>query len=296
VFSPRSQQKRLNAAFKELEKVQDELHALGDRPAEYLALEEERRKLNARGTELGVRLEALDREVKELERLEACAADVVALAVLEESLSGTEGFETFPADGLRRLEELAERLSTARASRESLEQECGSLATARAGIERVDEAAVRQLSAALDRVDRRSRLDEALPGRRAAFEARRNELSAAFAGLGLSLPLEALGSLDLGGAARARLVELRDQLAEARRSLHTVSLQVEATEATVTRLTVEAERLEREQAGLSTETAGAVRRRQAALARIVPLRAEVDRSRATVAELNARAESLAATS
>ncbi|MHB8876307.1 MAG: AAA family ATPase, partial [Myxococcaceae bacterium] len=292
-FTPRGQKPSLNVALDELALTRERLKALGDRPALYFeavaklrALEE---GLAANDEELSIAsslkasLARLHQALPDLERLAAAQAELASLP----ELSG------FPEAGTSRLLDLEGRLEGARADRDE------QAAKARAVDEQLrflsggprEGPPEETLRAAVDAFTARLALHQGLPARRAGLEEKKKQVDRALGCLGLSLDAPGLLGLDLGAAAKGALTALREKSAAAelllaqREEAWKAARQVrERAEAEVARVTAQVARL--------PATPGAlVRKRQAALGRLLPYRDEAARLLTRRGELRAAAES-----
>jgi len=294
LFKPKGREPVLNQVLKELEDVRARLHELEDRPARYL---EERERLGAlarRQEETAAHQEELVRELGRLARLEEALGALGELGRLRAELAGLPDLSTFPPGGEARLEDLLRRLKEARA-RQAHEEEL--LASVEAGLARLSEvSAVREreegLRSALVAFSARAELLRALPGRRAALEARRRQAEQSLAGLGLAVEAEGLLSLELGAAARGTLEALADRMEEAEGERREAEVALGRARAQREREEVTLARLEAERARLPAVAAARVRQRQVALGRLRLLRVEREQVAARRDEQQQRLESL----
>ena len=296
LYKPRGREPELNQVLKELEEVKARFHALEDRPAKYFEERERLASLARQREETEALLGTLSRELGHLSRLEAALEDLGELGRLRAELAVLPDLTGFPVGGEARLEELLLRLRNAHAEQARVEEQ---LASADAELSRLSGAsAVREREEGLRSVwaafTARAELLRALPGRRAALEVRRREVEQALGGLGLEVDAQGLLALELGAAARGTLEALADRLALAETERRDAEGALGRARGTLERLDTAVARLEAERARLPPEAAAQLRRRQAALGRLRPLRVEREQVVAQRAEQRQRLESLRA--
>ncbi len=296
LFKVSGKNPELNQVLRQLEEVRGKLDALKDRPEQYFQERERLASLGRQQEEAMARQEQIARELGRLSRLEAALGELGELARLRTELAVLPDLSAFPPGGEARLEELLQRLTKARAEQSRVEELSS---TGGAELARLSAAwAVREreegLRLALGAFTARAELLRALPGRRAALEARRREVEQALGGLGLAVDAAGLLALELGAAARGTLESLADRLtkAEAERREAEVAL----GRARVERERIEASlaRLQAERTKLPDVSAAELRQRQAALSRSRLLRVERDQVAAQRAEQQQRLQALRA--
>ncbi|MGZ3461270.1 MAG: AAA family ATPase, partial [Archangium sp.] len=296
LFKVSGKNPQLNQVLRQLEELRARLDALKDRPEKYFE-ERERLVSLARQQEEAVALqEHLARELGRLSRLEAALGDLGELSRLRVELAALPDLSAFPPTGEARLEELLQRLKEARAQQARVEE---LLSAAGAGLSRLSAAsAVREreegLRSALAAFTARAELLRALPGRRAALEARRREVEQALGGLGLRVDAAGLLALELGASARGTLEALADGLAKAEAERREAEVSLGRAHAERERLESSLARLQAERTKLPDVSAAELRRRQAALSRSKLLRVERDQVAAQRAELQQRLQALRA--
>ncbi len=293
LYAPRAGTRPLNQLLGELETVQKELAALGDRPARYFELRARQELLQSSWSQVerdGVAARAaLDRWT----RLCGAREDLLRLAEVETELSGLPPLEAFPEDGLARLEG---RLEAER--RAQREQDAAQLE-----LHTVEEALSRQAQAP----PLAGLLEEAravLDGHRALGETgrrvpeARREVAAGLSraqtradSLGLS---GALAPVDLSAAAAARLLTVRDALAAVELRVSERAAVARETNAEWERRRDEQLRQEEQLRTLAGPEAGPLRAAQAAVVQWAPLRAELRGVQDASAERRARRESVEA--
>ena len=286
----------LNQVLEQLEEVKAKLRELEDRPARYLEERERLASLARQQEETTARQEMLARELGRLSRLEAVLGELGEVARLRSELVLLPDLGAFPERGEARLEELLQRLRETRAEQARVEE---LLSSADAGLARLTGASgVREreegLRSALAAYTARAEQLRALPGRRAALEARRREVEQALGGLGLKVDGAGLLALELGAAARGTLEALADALARAEAERREAEGALGRARGALERLDTGLARLEAERARLPQVGVSEVRRRQAALGRLRPLRVEREQGVARRGELRQRLEALRA--
>ncbi len=296
LFKVSGRNPELNQVLKQLEEVKARLRELEDRPAKYFEERERLTSLARQQEETAALQESLSRELGRLSRLEAALGDLGELARLRAELATLPDLAGFPERGEARLDELLPRLRETRAQQARVEE---LLSSAELELARLSGAsAVREreeaLRAALAAFSARAELLRALPGRRAALEARRREVEQALGGLGLKVDAAGLLALELGAAARGTLESLADRLARVEAERRDAEGAFGRARGTLERLDISLARLEAERARLPAVAVAEVRRRQAALGRLRPLRVEREQVAAQRAELRQRLESLRA--
>ncbi|WP_326522528.1 ATP-binding protein [Archangium lipolyticum] len=294
LFKPSGRNPELNQVLKELEEVKAKLHALEDRPARYFEERERLASLSRQQEEAKAQGEDISRELGRLTRLEASLGDLGELVRLRAELAALPDLTAFPVGGEARLEELLQRLKETRAQEarvgellSSSEDELARLSGASAVRERQE-----TLRSALAAFTARAELLRALPGRRAALEARHREVEQALGGLGLEVDAAGLLGLELGPVARGTLEALADRLTRAETERRDAEGALGRARVALERLDAALARLEAERARLPSVGAVEVRRRQAALGRLRPLRVEREQGASQRAEQRQRLESL----
>ncbi len=276
LFAPRGTKKELNVLLGELQELQEQLRALGDRPSQYQEHLADLPRLDTELTSVEGRLEHAQRRLAQVERFSAVAMDLARLEVLRSELVALGDLTDFPEGALERLEQLVAALAEARGVRDEVLAEAATVERALA--ERAADAGAALtapgLKLAVEAFQSRVQQFRALPARKATLAERRRQVDAALAGLGLAVDAPRLLQMELGAAARAKLGSLKDQLAEA--GEHLRQAQVGFAAARITREEVESaiRRLTNEVARLPGWPLEAVRRRQVSLGRIDTLQAE----------------------
>ena len=286
----------LNQVLEQLEEVKAKLRALEDRPAKYLEERERLASLAHEQEETKALQASLARELGRLSRLEAVLGELGELGRLRAELATLPDLSTFPPAGETRLEELLQRLKDTQAQRARVEELLASAEAERARLSGASAVREREegLRLALAAFTTRAELLRALPGRRAALEARRREVEQALGGLGLEVDGAGLLSLELGASARGTLEVLADRLAAAETERRDAEGALGRARGTLERLDTTLARLEAERARLPSLAVAELRRRQAALGRLRPLRVEREQVVAQRAEQRRRLEALRA--
>ena len=150
------------------------------------------------------------------------------------------------------------------------------------------------LRSALGAFTARAELLRALPGRRAALEARRREMERTLGGLGLELDAREVLALELGAAARGTLEALAEGLAGAEVERREAERELARTGAERTRLEDALSRLQGERTRLPGVPVAQLRQRQAALGKWRLLRGEREQVTAQRTELQQRLQALRA--
>ncbi len=296
LFKGSGKNPELNQVLRRLEEVRARREALKDRPEKYLEERERLASLGRQQEETRARQEGLARERGRLSRLETVLGELGEVARLRAELATLPDLSAFPPGGEARLEELLQRLKEARAGQARVEE---LLSTGGAGLARLSAAsAVREreeaLRLALGAFTARGGLLRALPGRRAALEARRREVAQALGGLGLKVDAAGLLALELGAAARGTLESLADRLARAEAERREAEVALGRARVECERLEASLARLQAERTRLPDVSAGELRQQQAALNRSRLLRVERDQVAAQRAELQQRLQALRA--
>ncbi|QRN98870.1 AAA family ATPase [Archangium violaceum] len=294
LFKPSGRNPELNQVLKELEEVKAKLHALEDRPERYAEERERLGSLFRQQEEAAVLRDGISRELGRLTRLEAALGDLGELVRARAELAGLPDLTAFPVGGEARLEELLQRLKETRARRAHIEE---LLSSGEAELARLSGASgVRERQgewrSALAAFTARAELLRALPGRRAALESRRREVEQALRGLGLEVDAAGLLALELGAAARGTLEALADRLARAETEHRDAEGALGRARLGLERIDGALSRLEAERARLPPVAVMEVRRRQAALGRLRPLRVEREQVVGQRAEQRQRLEAL----
>ncbi|MFL5358130.1 AAA family ATPase [Archangium sp.] len=298
LFKKGAQRPVLNQVLLQLEEVRAQLDALKDRPEKYLQERERLASLGREQEEARALQENIARELERLSRLESALGDLGELARVRGELATLPELSAFPVGGEDRLEELLHRRTEAHAQQARVEE---LLSGAGAELARLSEAsAVREreerLRSALGAFTVRAELLRALPGRRAALEARRWEVEQALGGLGLEVDAAGLLALELGPAARGTLESLADRLSRAEAERREAEVALGRARVERERLEASLARLEEERAKLPDVSAAELRQRQAALGRARLLRVERDQVSAQRTEFQQRLQALRARS
>ncbi|MBI3181325.1 MAG: AAA family ATPase [Myxococcales bacterium] len=276
IYTPRGVKPALNAALSALAEVQEKLRAVGDRPAHYLEARAQLGALEERLKDLDGRLSSAKAEHDRLRRLEAAVVDLCAAERLEKELSELPDLSGFPEAGVSRLEELLRQLAAARMEREELSAQVGALERELSWHQKAQggERPEGELRAGLEAFTSRQPLRRSLESRRAALEETRRQLSAQLWGLGLGGDDSWLLGLDLGAAARGSLTEARERADRCERELSKAADALKAASGIRERAEEEVRRLTAQVTALPSVAASELRRVQAALARVEPLRVE----------------------
>ncbi len=291
IFAPRGTKKELNVLLNELQELQGQLRALGDRPAQYVEQSATLPKLDAELANLEQRFESAQRRLAQVERFFNVAMDLARYEVVRSELVALGDLADFPEGAVERLDQLCDSLAKARAERDEVYAEAASVERAlaeRAAIEGKGLDAPR-LKVAVEAFQSRVQQFRALPAKKATLAERRRQVDAALAGLGLPVDQGRLLEMELGAAAKAKLSSLRDQLNDAKEIWR-------AREAAFVQARSSRDEIEQDIRRLTTEVAQlpswpyeAVRRRQVSLARIETLRAEAQQLADSGAERRASA-------
>lgn len=271
IFGGKTAKRDLDGVLLELRRVQDALANIGNRPAEYV-------RTHAQLEALDERLALVEQELEKalgarelLGKLAAVAKDVLRLAEVEAELAAFQALEAFPADGSARLDDLLERLNRSRA-------EADAAASEHAALRRKISASPAPHDASLDEPLRRdldaflSRLEQhrALARGRASLQQRQRELVEGLSAFDID-PSD-LVALDLGAAARERLLALKDAVLRERGALAGALERCGNASQSRERLDLEIERLASDRDALTSQPRAAIRERQMALSKISPLR------------------------
>ncbi|MCY1081915.1 ATP-binding protein [Archangium lansingense] len=296
LFKKGGKNPELNQLLVQLEEVRAQLDALKDRPEKYFEERERLASLGRQQEEAVARQEHIARELGRLSRLEAVLGELGELGRLRTELASLPDLSAFPPGGEARLEELLQRWKEARAQQARVEE---LLSTGAAELTRLSAAsAVREreegLRLALLAFTARAELLRALPGRRAALEARHREVAHALGGLGLAVDAAGLLALELGAAARGSLESLADRLAKAEAERREAEVALGRARVERERIEASLARLQAERTKLPDVSAAELRQRQAALSRSRLLRVERDQVAAQRDEQRQRLQALRA--
>ncbi|HZH17922.1 MAG TPA: AAA family ATPase, partial [Archangium sp.] len=296
LFKVSGKNPELNQVLRQLEEIRGKLDALKDRPEQYFQERERLASLGRQQEEAVARQEQIARELGRLSRLEAALGELGELTRLRTELAVLPDLSAFPPGGEGRLEELLQRRTKARAEQSRVEE---LLSTGGAELARLSAAsAVREreegLRLVLGAFTARAELLRALPGRRAALEARRREVEQALGGLGLAVDAAGLLALELGAAARGTLESLADRLAKAEAERREAEVALGRARVERERIEASLARLQAERTKLPDVSAAELRQRQAALSRSRLLRVERDQVAAQRAEQQQRLQALRA--
>ncbi|PTL81093.1 AAA family ATPase [Vitiosangium sp. GDMCC 1.1324] len=296
LFKVSGKNPELNQVLRQLDEVRAQLDTLKDRPEKYFEERERLASLGRQQEEAAALQENIALELERLSRLEAALGDLGELARLRAELATLPDLSAFPMGGEARLEELLQRSKEAWAQQARVED---LLSTSGAELDRLSAAsAVRErevaLRSALVGFTARAELLRALPGRRAALEARRREVEQALGGLGLEVDAVGLLALELGAAARGSLEALADRWTKAEGERREAEVALGRVRVERERFEASLARLQAERAKLPDVSAAELRQRQAALGRARLLRVERDQVAAQRAELQQRLQSLRA--
>lgn len=296
LYKPRGREPELNQTLKSLEEVKAKLRELEDRPAKYTEERERLVSLTREQEETTALRDSLARELGRLSRLEAVLGELGELGRLRAELATLPELSAFPPGGEARLEELLQRLKEARSQRARVEELLSSAEVERARLSGASAVREREegLRSALATFTARAELLRTLPGRRAALGARRREVELALGGLGLEVDAAGLLSLELGAVARDTLEVLAERMAGAETERRDAEGVLGRARGALERLETTLARLEAERARLPPVPVAELRRRQAALGRLRPLRVEREQVVAQRAEQRQRLEALRA--
>ncbi|MDQ3263979.1 MAG: AAA family ATPase [Myxococcota bacterium] len=291
LYAPRAPTRPLNQLLGELETVQKELAALGDRPARYFELRARQEGLQASWGQVerdGVAARAaLDRWT----RLCGAREDLLRLAEVESELSALPPLQGFPEDGLARWEARLEAERRAQREQDSAQLELHTVeeALSRQGLAPPLAGMLEEARAALDGYRALGETGRRVPEAQREVAAGLSRAQTRAGSLGLA---GTLASVDLSAAAAAQLLTVRD-------ALIAIELRVSERAAVAREATAEWERRrdellrQEEQLGaLAGPEAGPLREAQAALVQHAPLRAEHRGVQDSLAERRARRESV----
>ena len=203
IFTPKGR-RELNQALADLEEVQKQLRAIGDRPAQYFEALDRLKAIEGDLTAAEVSSRQLSSERAEVARLNGATEDLRHLEQLELELAAFPPLESFPVDATLKLEKLLVQLGRARAEMEQAAAEQKRLQQTLAAISIPEKLAAAEpgARAALDSF--RSRIEQlrSLKARAEALALRRAELEESLQPLGASLNPTELLRIDLSAAAR----------------------------------------------------------------------------------------------
>jgi uncharacterized protein YhaN len=296
LFKVSGKNPELNQVLRQLEEVRKQLGELKDRPAHYFQERERLRSLGWEREETQRLLDTSTRELRRLSRLEEALGDLSTLVRLELEWARLPDLSSFPREGVPRLEALLQRWKELQAEQArveallvSVEEERGQLSSATAVRER--EAALRS---ALGAFTTRAELLRALPGRRAALDARRQDVERTVEGLGLEVDARGLLGLELGAAARGALESLAERQSKVEGERREAEVALVRARGERERIASSLARIQAERAKLPEISAAELRQRQVALGRMKLLRMEREQVVAQRTELQQRLQSLRA--
>ncbi|WNG20798.1 AAA family ATPase [Cystobacter fuscus] len=298
IFKKTGKIPELNQVLLRLEEVRQQLGELKDRPARYFQERERLLSLGREREETQRLLETCTRDLRRLSRLEEALGDLSTLARLDEEWARLPDLSSFPSEGVPRLEALLQRGKALQAEQSRLEALLGAVEEERgqlssATLTREREEALRSAWGAFTA---RAELLRALPGRRSALDARRQDVERAVEGLGLEVDLTGLLSLELGAAARGTLESLAERLSKAEGERREAEVALVRARGERERIVSSLTRLQAERARLPDVSAAELRQRQVALGRVKLLRMEREQVVAQRTELQQRLQSLRASS
>jgi len=206
IFTPKGR-RELNQVLADLEEVQRQLRAIGDRPAQYFEALDRLKAIEGDLTAAETSSRQLSGERAEVARLNGATEDLRHLEHLELELGAFPPLESFPVDATLKLEKLLVQLGRARAEMEQAAAEQKRLQQTLAAISIPEKLVDAEpgARAALDSF--RSRIEQvrSLKARAEALALRRAELEESLQPLGASLNPTELLRIDLSGAAREEL-------------------------------------------------------------------------------------------
>jgi uncharacterized protein YhaN len=253
IYTPKGR-RELNQLLGELEQIQEELRAIGDRPAEYFQELEQLTAIEKKLLACAEQIDGLSTERSALAKLSGASEDLSKLEQLERELKLFPPLDAFPPDATRELEKLCRGRSDAAAEVCAAKAEREALCQAAKAIEVSPKwwAAEDEIRAALDGF--RPKMDQlrCLASYSAENSLKQRELLKSLGSLGLSLALPEIVSLDLGAPARDQLRALSRQLQSARSRLAAAQERAASSAAAI-------ERAEQEVVRLSAEAPAAPR-------------------------------------
>lgn len=255
IFTPKGR-RELNQVLADLEEVQKQLRAIGDRPAQYFEALERLRAIEGDVAVAEATSRRLSTERAGVARLNGATEDLRLLEQLEVELAAFPPLETFPVDATLKLEKLLGHLGRARAEIEQAAAEQKRLQQTLAAVSIPEKLAAAEpvARAALDSF--RSRIEQlrALRARAESLALRRAELEESLQPLGAALNPPELLRIDLSAAAREELWAVVREMDGARARI--ASAQDRQREASAA-----AERVQRDALPLDAQFAAAPRER-----------------------------------
>src|SRR5262249_27642013 len=253
IYTPKGR-RELNQLFAELEQIQEQLRAVGDRPAEYFQQLDQLTAIEKELLACEEQIDVLSTERGALAKLARASERLRTLEQLQRELEVFPPLADFPPDATRELEKLCRRWADAAAEVCGAKKERDALCQAVQATEVPQkwEAAEAEIRAALEAF--RPKLDQlrSLASYSAENALKKRELLQSLESLGLSLGPAELLSLDLGAPARDRRRAVPRQLQGARSRLAAAQERTGSAEAAI-------ERAEQEVICLSAETPAAPR-------------------------------------
>ncbi len=253
IFTPRGR-RELNLALAELETIQQQLRAVGDRPARYFEGLEELTAIERALESGGMEEQRLLLERAELSRLRSAREDLQALDEVERELAALPQLESYPPDATARLEELLIRLARTRAEAEAAACERERLRQTLAGISIPERLAAAEHGCRAAVEGFHSRLEQlrSFKSRSAAIARCRAQTEESLRGLGVSLDAAQLVEMDLSPKTREELWDVGCEMQTAR-------ARIERAHERRSQALADVERAEREALALSGELAPAPR-------------------------------------
>ena len=204
-------------AANRLQSVDDSLREVADNAAEYARLSDELARANARLLELGERRDALERDQRRQLQLRSCWSDWVALDNAASRLSEIPTIESFPTDGVSRLDVVEQQIRSAQSSlsREQAQMELlAKQMEATSPADAVLESAEEIQGIARGSNSLRQSIKD-LPERQAELRTRKDNLENMLRELGPAWDVERLERFDLSLEVRQEVAELGDRLRSA---------------------------------------------------------------------------------
>ena len=220
IYTPKGR-RELNQLFAELEQIQEQLRAIGDRPAEYFQQLDQLTAIEKELLACEEQIDELSTERGALAKLVGVSEDLRRLEQHQRELELFPPLDGFPPDATRELEKLCRRRADAAAEVSAAKKERDALCQAVEATEvpKKWEAAEAEIRAALDAFRPKVEQLRSLASYSADNALKQRELLQSLESLGLSLGPSELLSLDLGAPARDRLRTVSRQLQSARSRL-----------------------------------------------------------------------------
>ncbi len=262
IYTPKGR-RELNQLLAELERIQEQLRAFGDRPAEYFQQLDQLTAIEKELLACDEQIDALSTERGALAKLVGASKDLGNLEQLQRELELFPPLDGCPPDATSELEKLCRRRADAAAEVCAATRERDALCQAAQAIDVPQKwaEAEAEIRAALEAF--RPKVDQlrSLESYSAENALKQRELRQSLESLGLSLRPSDLLSLDLGAPAR-------DQLRAVSRQLHSARSRLAAAQERTASAAAAIERAEQEVICLSAEAPSAPR--TALPSRVVP--------------------------